>query len=242
VISRYTARQHHLGTGATIRLPTPGGMRQFRVAGIFDDVVSFDSMFMDYSVYARIWRDSAADMFAVYPRPGYRVGAVQDHLGQIIKGLGVPAEVDTKQRTIDKLLRVVDGTFSLASALQFAALVVALLVVANTMLTAVVERRWEFSLTRAIGMSPARLRRLVLVEAAGIGILGSAVALLIGPVLGGFMVLTMNERFGWAIEYRLAPLSTALTLASGIALAALAGLLPSHVASRVPIIKGLQLE
>jgi putative ABC transport system permease protein len=110
------------------------------------------------------------------------------------------------------------------------------------MLTAVVERRWEFSLTRAIGMTPAHLRRSILAEAVGIGILGSGVALLIGPVLGGFMVLTMNERFSWAVEYRPAPLSTALTLASCVVLAALAGLLPSQVASRVPIVKGLRLE
>lgn len=193
VISRYTSRQRHIGTGDAITLPTPGGMRKFRVAGVFDDVVSFDSMFMDYAVYARIWRDPAADMFAVYPRPGFKVGAVKDYLEQIIKGLGVPAEVDTRQGTIDRLLRVVDGTFSLASALQFAALLVALLVVANTMLTAIVERRWEFSLIRGIGMTPAHLRRLVLAEAAGIGILGSAVALLVGSVLGGFMVLAARS-------------------------------------------------
>jgi ABC-type lipoprotein release transport system permease subunit len=52
----------------------------------------------------------------------------------------------------------------------------------------------------------------------------------------------MNERFAWAVPYAVAPMSTAVVLASGVVLAALAGLLPSHAATRTPIVEGLRLE
>ena len=74
----------------------------------------------------------------------------------MVDAQGLPAEVVTKQHMIDAVLDTVRGLFSLARGIELAALVIAALIIANTMLTAVFERRWEFGLQRAVGMGARR--------------------------------------------------------------------------------------
>src|SRR5206468_8131075 len=60
------------------------------------------------------------------------------------------------------------------------ALVIASLAVANTMFTAVVERRREIGLWRVIGATRGQVVRRLLAEAASLGVAGSILGLLVG--------------------------------------------------------------
>ncbi len=242
LVSRYTARQRGLRVGDTLSLPTPYGKRAFRIGAIFDDLVSFESFYLDYATYARLWGDDKADRFAIVPDKHTDLHLLQQRLQRVVDAQGLPAEVVTKQHMVDAVLDTVRGLFSLARGIELAALVIAALIIANTMLTAVFERRWEFGLQRAVGMGARQLRRTVLLEAAGIGLLGGVAAIAIGLGIGFIMTRAMEIRFAWQVAFRPSPSLIVGSLAAGVALAALASIYPSHLATRIPIVRCLRFE
>jgi len=242
VISALMAENHALETGDVIELPTPTGSRSFGIAGVFPDLASFDSFYLDIDVYRSLWNDDKADRFAVLLEPGADAAVVQEGLSELVKAQGVPAEVTTKQGLIGEILETVKGLFSVARGIRLAALIIAALTIANTMFTAVFERRWESGLSRALGMGGRQLRSVVILEAAGIGLIGGAGAAGLGLLLGKVMTLIMETQFTWDIAYRIPWGLMIGACLGGIAIAALAGVLPGRLARRTPIIHSLRYE
>nr|MBA2725331.1 ABC transporter permease [Actinomycetota bacterium] len=237
IISALMAENHDLSAGDEIELPTPSGSTSFEVAGIFPDLASFDSFYISIDVYSRIWDDDKADRFAVLLEPGADVSVVQADLREVVQTTETPASVVTKRVLIGGILETVKGLFSIARGIRLAALIIAALTIANTMFTAVFERRWESGLSRALGMSGGQLRQVVVLEAAGIGLIGGGGAALFGLVLGKVMTLIMETQFSWEITYRIPWTLMTGAVLGGIVIAALAGLPPGRMARRAPIIE-----
>ena len=242
VISRFTAETRGLGVGDSIDLPTPQGRRAFPVAGTYDDLLSFDSFYMSYAKYRSVWKDSKADEFGILLEPGASIADVQARLEATVKELGLPARVLTSDQVLGRILDTVRGTFSLANGIQLAALIVAALTIANTMFTAVYERRWEMGLQRAVGMAGRQLRRSVLLEAAGIGAIGGAGGAILGVVSGFFMTKAMEAQFSWRVPYQAPWLLLGASVLLGIGVAAASGIVPSRLAVRSSIIESLRYE
>lgn len=242
IVSALMAENHDLSPGDVIELPTPTGLHSFGVAGVFPDLASFDSFYIDIAVYREVWDDDKADRFAVLVEPGADVDSVEAGLAALIEDRSVPAEVATKEVLIGGILETVKGLFSVARGIRLAALVIAALTIANTMFTAVFERRWESGLSRALGMGGRQLRSVVILEAAGIGLIGGVGAAALGLLLGKVMTLIMETQFTWDIAYRIPWALMAGACLGGVAIAAVAGLLPGRLARRTPIIDSLRYE
>ena len=78
------------------------------------------------------------------------------------------------------MLRIFDSTFAITYALEVIAIVVAMLGVAGTLLTLVLERRRELSLLRLVGADRRQVQRMVVIEAALIGAVSQAIGLVVG--------------------------------------------------------------
>jgi putative ABC transport system permease protein len=241
-ISQLTARHHDLEIGDSLELPTPAGRRAFEVAAIYNELISFDAVYLDYATYARIWEDDKADEFGVLLDGTAPREVVQERLDRLVDDAGLSARVYEQRELVERILRIVEGTFSLGRGIQFAALIVAALTIANTMFTAVLERRWEMGLQRAIGMSGSQLGRSVLLEAASIGIVGGGGGAILGTASGLLMTRAMEAQFAWEIAFRPPYALVAGALAGAVVLAAAAGLLPSRAARRSSIIESLRYE
>jgi putative ABC transport system permease protein len=126
--------------------------------------------------------------------------------------------------------------------IQLAALVVAAITIANTLFTAVLERRWEMGLQRAIGMGGRQLSRSVLLEAAGIGVIGGIGGALLGTASGMVMLGSMEAQFAWEVPYQLPWELWLLAIAGGATLAGAVGVVPSRLAARTSIIESLRYE
>ena len=242
VISNLTAETRGIGPGDTFTLPTPKGSREFRVAAIFDDLISFDSFYLNYEIYARLWEDDKVDEFGVLLEEGASEAEVKPRLEQLVAENDIPARVYSKEQLIGRILETVQGTFSLANGIQLAALIVAALTIANTLFTAILERRWEMGLQRAIGMGSRQLSRSVLLEAAGIGLIGGIGGAILGTVSGFFMTQAMEAEFAWRVPFEAPWALMVASLAIGIVVSAAAGLFPSRLAVRAPIIESLRYE
>ena len=241
-VSRLAAERLNVGVGDRLTLPTPSGEATFEVAAIFDDLLSFSSFYLDLGTYQELWNDDKADEFGILLDEDVSVAQAKADLKEVVESEGAPAEVFSKDELVARILEVVGGTFELAKGVQLAALVVAALTIANTMFTAVLERRWEMGLQRAIGMGTSQLGRTVLTEAAGIGIIGGVGGVLLGTVTAFFMTQAMEAEFSWRIAFQLPVLLSLVAVVGSVILAAGAGLLPSRMAVRTSIIESLRYE
>ena len=125
------------------------------------------------------------------------------------------------------------------------AFLVAIVILANTMTTVMLERTREIGLMKALGASRGDILRLYLGEATGIGLLGGVCGALLGA-LAGLAV----DRFGRAyLIARGAPPSLSIdlppslfggTLLVATLVAGMAGLVPALRASRQPPVKALK--
>jgi len=126
--------------------------------------------------------------------------------------------------------------------------------VGNTFLLAFYERKTEIGTLRALGMSDRKLFWAFLTEAAGIGVLGSALGLAIGALFVSWMTFV-----GWDLSsltrttdigYRIAgmyygvwsPSSFVSAAVLGVVLAGLCAIGPTRRALRLPITESLRSE
>jgi putative ABC transport system permease protein len=237
VISRLTARRHHVSVGDKITLPSSFGDLQLRIGGFFDDIASFDSVFLEHLLYERLARDATADRFAIVAKPATSIVAVKRRLQRFVEVSGIPASVFTREQMASYLVNSIQSLFSIAQGIEIAALLVAVLIVMSTMLTATFERRREFAIQRILGMSRRQLAGSVVLEAIAISAVGAIVAVGIGLGLGFLMTLSIENQLAWRVSF-----SPSLPLTLGTALAivvlgALAALYPSLLATRQTIIR-----
>ena len=242
LLSRYTGDALGVEQGERISIPTPSGDRSFVVGGFFDDLVPFYSAYMEHGTYADLWKDDKADAFALLPEPGASLDSVERNVTAVLEQRGLPAEVKTRDEVIGGIGEITEGLVSIARGIQLAALVVAALTIANTMFIAVLERRWEFALSQAVGMTRSQLGKSVFLEAGGIGLIGSGGGVIFGTLFGVVMLMMMEQQFAWRVPFEPQWLLAGGAVAGGILLAAASAIYPRRLAVRRPIVESLRYE
>jgi putative ABC transport system permease protein len=128
-------------------------------------------------------------------------------------------------------------------AVEWVALVVALLGILNTLLVSVLERTRELGLLRAVGMSRRQVFRMILLEILYQGLAGGVVSVAMGSVLAYFwMTYSLSEVLGMESQLHYPWGIVAQTIFSGIGVALLAGYLPARRASGIEIREALAYE
>jgi putative ABC transport system permease protein len=239
VLSDYTAALHHLDVGDELALPGAPRRLALKVVGIYDDVLSIEAMYMERRTYVRLSGDTSIDRIAIAPEAGVPPELLERRLDNFLTAHRIPAIVENRAVLIDEVLSNARGVFAIARTVQIAALIIAGLMVASTMLTTVRERSWEFAVCRALGMSRVMIRGEVLLEALVVGLIGSVIALGIGLGMGVLMLELMESRFLWVIGY--APPWTQLAVAVVVMIVAVlvVSLLPARFAGHASVVKSL---
>jgi putative ABC transport system permease protein len=133
------------------------------------------------------------------------------------------------------------------AAVGMIAIFVAALGIINTMVMSILERYNEIGVMKAVGASPSVIKKIFLVESAGIGILGGAGGLALGWAVSRGINRVVNyflARQGIPhIEYFSYPLWLCLgAIAFAVAVSLLAGLYPARRAARVDPVVALRHE
>ena len=247
IVSEVLAGVLGVAPGDTLKLMTPVGERPFRVEGVFYDYATDGGkVVMDRSVYNLLWEDFTTTVIAVYLEPGQTPEDVRKRIGQRLGGvteqdrmLAVVSNAELKE----EILAVFDRTFQVTYALEFIAVVIALLGIVNTLLTSVLERQREMATLRAIGASQGQIGRLVLWEAAYLGLLGACLGLVGGTLLSVLLIEVINKQsFGWTIQFALPVGLFAQAVGLALVAALLAGWVPARWAATQPIAEGLRYE
>jgi putative ABC transport system permease protein len=106
--------------------------------------------------------------------------------------------------------------------------------VAGALLALVIDRKRELGLLRFLGARSAQIRRMILAEAALLGLLANLAGLVLGFVLSLILIFVINKQsFGWTIRFHwpIAVLSGAISLI--FTATVLAGFYPARIAVRL---------
>lgn len=180
------ARSHHLRPGSILTVPGRTGMARLRVGGVWGDPNGLGlGITISRPQLKAIWGDLPPSELYITPAPGVssielakRINAA--HLDPDVRALAPDA-------LAADIAHDVQGFITPFWALQRGLLLVAIIATLSTMLLVGVQRRREQGLLAALGMSPADLGRMTLVEAGAVGLAGSVLGALAS--LGAYLAL-----------------------------------------------------
>jgi len=201
----------------------------------------------DLHVMPSSLRDTSASDSASYTSLSVRVGtpnqvpAVEDAIKKM--GFGAFSLIDAT-RSMRQFFAVLDGFLAIFGSL---ALAVASIGIVNTLVMAILERRREIGIMKAIGASDADVRGLFFAEAGAMGLVGGAVGVTLGWAIGrlinfGTNIYLERQHFPPAQIWSV-PLWLVLgAIAFSIAVSLLSGLYPAARAARLDPVQALRYE
>ncbi|HMV50822.1 MAG TPA: ABC transporter permease, partial [Blastocatellia bacterium] len=179
------------------------------------------------------WPEPSATSLTVYLREGASADAVREEL---LRQLGENHRVliFTNASIRREVLRIFDSTFSITYALEVIAIFVAILGVATTLLTLILERKREIAMLRLVGADRRQIRKMVVIEAGLMGLVSQSIGLGVGLLLSLLLMYVINvQSFGWTIQFHL-PVGFLIQSSILILIATtLSGIYPARRASRL---------
>jgi putative ABC transport system permease protein len=236
LVSESFSIKHRTAVGDDVELTTGRGARAFPVTGIYYDYSSDRGVIMmDRRTFAARFGDLPPSAVSAYLRPGSDAETVRAQIAA-----AMPADrrvyIYTNTRLRAEVLRIFDATFAITYALELIAIFVAIMGVAGTLLTLVLERRRELAMLRLVGADRAQVRRMVVLEAVMLGAVSQAIGVIVGLLLSLLLIYVINvQSFGWTIQFHL-PTAFLVQMSVLVLVAtALSGLYPAHLASRMQV-------
>lgn len=243
VIAQTLAHRYGLQTGGQLALQTPGGQKSFLILGTITDYSSDQgAVFLDRSLYTRVWQDELVDTFEPYLQPGADAQEVRRAI-LASHGRKYRLHVLTNSEFRAEIQAMIGRIFRVTRALELVTIAISLLSVVNTLLTAVLDRMREIGVLRAIGLLRRQLSRMIVVESLCLSLVGATVGLGVGVVNGWLVLNAVNRQdTGWDVATKVPWETTGIYLAALVVVGALAALYPARVAGRVAVVDALGYE
>jgi putative ABC transport system permease protein len=249
-LTRKLSRRFGLKIGDPLRVETQTGTETFHVGFLLDfgeDAPGADEHLavMDIANVQENFRHlGKLSRISALLRPGADFNTVCARLrGELPPDVIVQAP-DRRNRQIERML----GAFQLnLTALSLISLLVGMFLIYNTVATAVVRRRFEIGVLRALGLSGRQVQMLFVAEALLLGVVGLALGLVLGVVLAGQLVGAVSQTI--TSLYILASIQTlfispwAILAAMGLCLGAvvLAAWFPAREAATISPVEALSV-
>jgi putative ABC transport system permease protein len=238
LVSESFALKQGQRVGDSIILPTTRGKSRFRIAAIYFDYSSDRGIVvMDRSTAERHYGVLKPTSLAVYLQKGSDPDQTRS---SILNSLDRERRISvyTNAAIRREVLRVFDSTFAITYALEVIAIFIAILGVAATLVTLILERRRDLAVLRLMGADRRQVRKMVVIEAALMGTASQGIGLAVGLALSLLLIYVINvQSFGWTIQFRL-PLFFLAQMSLLVMLATtLSGLYPAYRACALPSVE-----
>jgi putative ABC transport system permease protein len=195
-LTRKLSQRLGLKIGDTIRLDTQAGIETFRINYLIEfgeDAPGADEHIsvMDIANVQEDFRHAGKlSRISAILRPGADIASVIARLRGELPANVIVQSPDRRNRQIERMI----GAFQLnLTALSLISLLVGMFLIYNTVATAVVRRRHEIGVLRALGLSGLQVQGLFMAEALLLGIVGSILGLFLGVVMAGQLVGAVSQ-------------------------------------------------
>ena len=250
IITKPFAQRTGLSTNGKLTLSTVDGPKTFTIRGVMATgglTSAFGGNLAVMDVYA------AQKMFGRGPRFDRIDVAIaenaklEDVQARLQAALGSGFQVETpgsRGQQFDSVAAVYRISANIFSVF---ALFIGMFIIYNTFAIAVMQRRAEVGILRALGATQGQIRTLFLMEGAAAGIVASAIGIGMGILMArgiaGYIGAFLGEVYGTAERARdvaAQPALLALAMAIGVATSVAAALIPARNAARIDPVKALQ--
>jgi putative ABC transport system permease protein len=237
-----TALVHRTGLGMGDELPlmTLKGEKKLRIAGVTKEyTVGGMVLYARWETADELLGLPSVNAYEVYAKPGREAEAI-GNVREYCQRKGLLAQSNAQLRAfVDGVIAGVEGFLWVLIALEF---VVAALGVVNTLTMNVTEQTRELGVLRAIGLKRGQVRKLVVAQAATLGLLSVLPGVLAGIALAWLMNLATYPFSGHRVEFRLSLIFVVVCALLTLIVALAASLLPARRAARLRIIEALHYE
>jgi len=236
IVPRSLAERGGITVGSTLELLSGTGSVELEVVAIVERTIPgtvAEAVLVGWPDATGRLGVLGADAFAVRFEPGQETSALA---GVEDAARGYALEPATLDEAAGAIGATVDRRAALFAALAAVAVMVAVLGIVNTLAMNVLERVRELALLRATGLTRRQAWRLVVLEAAILGLVGALLGALAGLAAGAALVLLAG---GAATAFQPPWLVAGAALVGGVGVAVLASLYPARLASRVEIVGAL---
>ena len=230
LISEPLANRRGLAAGAELVLSTPKGPRTLPVLGVYRDYGnSYGAAVLPFEVYREAWDDLSVSSLALTLTPEADGDALRDR----IQALGAERQRDltivSNRQIRERSLVIFDRTFIITDVLRVLVILVSFVGIVSALMALFLERRRDFAVLRATGVTPRQLQGMVLLQTTGFGALAGLLALPLGGAMSVLLIEVINRRsFGWSLTTHL-DMSVALqAVALSMLAAALASIWPAR--------------
>jgi putative ABC transport system permease protein len=243
-ISEVLSNRLHLAEGDYLQLPTPKGLQNLVIAGVFYDYRTEGGMvIMDRSTYVKYWPEEGRySSVGIYLEPG----SSPDETRSLIRGGLKRSEevfITSNKELRREILRIFDQTFSITYALQIIAIVVAIFGIVNTLILLVMERERDIGVLKAVGATSRQVQRMTLLEAGLMGLISFVLGAVNGILLSLLLIFVINKQsFGWTIQFSVPGAMFGKTLILVLACALIAGIFPARAAVSKRVSEVMRLE
>ncbi|TWP46114.1 FtsX-like permease family protein [Lentzea tibetensis] len=233
-----TAEQLNLAVGDQITISDTGSSATLKVTGLTHEGNSLLSGLAQSSFVAPAFYTGASTIRTSLQTEILVIGVAPERLAEKIRAVAGVSGVETSAEFVQRKMSDQAGGVFVFQLLLLVFGAIALLVggimIVNTFLVLVAQRRRQIGLLRAIGASAAQVRRNLLVEALVIGAVGSIAGALLGVGVAALVALGIGEHLTVPIG------QIALVAATGVVITVLAVLGPARRATRIPPLDALR--
>ncbi len=209
LVSESFSDRFQLRRDQSIAVPTPIGLREVWIAGVFADYGNErGSILMDAARFVEWFKNDAVTSLMLQLKPGADAEAFRSEL--ITRHPGIAAYTNSHLR--QEILRIFRQTFSITYALEVIGVVVAVAGLGLTLVSVFFERRNDLATLRALGMTRREMAATAAWEGTLISVAGLIGGLTMSLGLGWILIHVINKQtFGWTLQYAL-PWNQLLTL------------------------------
>lgn len=239
IVSDDFADEHGVAVGDTLDLAFQGGTSLApRVVGIVkgSEVASEVTVPLDQVTKAGVLRQDTA--ISILLAPGADAEEVHDRIDEAAESVPIVGVYDKVQfsdqirEQVNQLLYMIYGLLALA-------IVIAVIGIVNTLGLSVIERTREVGLLRAVGMSRAKLRRMITLESVAIAVLGAVLGMALGLVIGVLLQRALAEELT-SLGLPFGQLVVFLVIA--VVVGVLAAVIPAIRAARLNVLAAIASE
>jgi putative ABC transport system permease protein len=228
------------GVGDEIVLDTATGSRKVRIAALaIDYMVGGYIVYMKSDLADNLYGKGGAAAFLIRARPDARE-AVRAKLEGIVEKNGLM--LHSYAELSEEVDRIMNGVVGSLWGLSVVGFVVAAMGIANTLTMNVLEQTRELALLRVVAMTRRQIRRLIVAQAAIIGLIGLALGLVAGVMTAFVISYSSMPLLGYPSEFAIQPWLLVSCFAGGMLLVLGTAWLPAERAARLDLIIALQYE
>jgi putative ABC transport system permease protein len=238
-LSRDLGRSMNVAAGDQISLQTPTGRHTVQVLALvpyFSGMTGTVALSLD-AIQGWFDRPGASDL-EITVAPGTDRAKVQEAIQRVVSpGTFVYSGDDALAGVASAL----DQVIAVITIIAWIVVAVSAITLLNTLMLSVLDRRREIGVLRAIGATRAFTLRAILSEAAGIGIVGGLLGMVLGALIQYLTAIALTDVLSIDVQWRPSA-SMALIGLGALAICLLGSVPPAVRAARLDIVDAVGVD